>query len=342
MTDSTKTEALYHPVSIGSVSIGGNLFLAPLAGYTDRAFRSICIDRGASFTYTEMVSAEGLARNSGNTERLMHRAENEDLLGIQIFMNEASVAERCMPLLLAYRPTVIDINCGCPVPKVVKTGAGSALLQFPEKIHQIVSTIKGCCDVPVSVKIRLGWDARSINYRETTDAALSAKADMITMHARTKSMGYSGTADWQALADLKQYVASRAPHVPVFGSGDLFSAEAARRMLLDTKVDGVMFARGAMGNPFIFTDTIRLLTEGVQDKAASTRERTTAMLRQLHLMGEDIGERLACREMRKHATSYLKGLPHASQAKQELVHAATFAEYEAVCSRLAEESRTDL
>jgi nifR3 family TIM-barrel protein len=284
-----------------------------------------------------MVSAEGLARDSQNTERLLHRAENEMLLGMQIFMPEASVVERSLAKLLAYYPSVIDINCGCPVPKVVKTGAGSALLREPGKIHAIVRTIKDACDTPVSVKIRLGWESSSINYLETTDAALSAGVDMITMHARTKAMGYSGTADWQALAELKTHVLKHAPRVPVFGSGDLFTSEAAVGMLKTTGVDGVMFARGAMGNPFIFSDTKRLLTEGTTTSVHGTAQRVEALLRQLHLMGADVGERLACREMRKHATLYLKGIPHASQAKQRLVQAATYAEYEDVCAQLVEE-----
>jgi nifR3 family TIM-barrel protein len=342
MTTPSRYTALYHPVDIGRIRIDGNVFLAPLAGYTDRAFRSVCIDHGASFTYTEMVSAEGLYRDSMNTTSLVRRADNEQSLGIQIFMNDASVVERSLEKLLACNPTVIDINCGCPVPKVVKTGAGSALLRFPEKINGIVRVIKTACDIPVSVKIRLGWDASSINYQETTDAALDAGVDMVTMHARTKAMGYSGHADWQALADLKRYVASKAPRVPVFGSGDLFSARAAKEMLVQTNVDGIMFARGAMGNPFIFEDAIRLLTTGEEPLERSTSIRVETMLTQLHRMGADVGERLACREMRKHATSYLKGIPHASQAKQALVRASTYAEYATVCERLITEGPAEL
>jgi tRNA-dihydrouridine synthase B len=326
-------QALFHPVQIGNVVIPGNLFLAPLAGYTDRAFRTICKSMGASFTYSEMVSAEGVARESQNTDLLMIRGDNEELFSIQIFMIDASVVERCLPRLLTFNPTVIDLNCGCPVPKVVKTGAGSALLKTPRKIHDIVQVIKSGCNIPVSVKIRTGWDAHSINYRETADAALSAGADMITMHARTKAMGYSGTADWQALSDLKQFVLSRTLSqnkniIPVFGSGDLFSALAAKQMLEQTKVDGVMFARGAIGNPFIFQETQELLTNAKLPDSPSILERVTVMKKQLALLSIDKGERLACKEMRKHAAAYLKGIPHAAQAKQELVKSETITDYE--------------
>ncbi len=342
MTSKLQTKALFHPVDIGNVRIDGNLFLAPLAGYTDRAFRSVCIERGASFTYTEMVSAEGLARESENTEQLLIRAENESLLGVQIFMDDASVAQRCVERLLLSRPTVVDINCGCPVPKVVKTGAGSALLQNPQKIFEIVQVLKKDTQLPVSVKIRLGWDAHSINYIETTDAALSGGADMITMHARTRAMGYSGSAEWDSLGILKAYVHKKAPQVPIFGSGDLFTSQSAKLLLEQTGIDGVMFARGALGNPFIFSDTISLLTYGQEAPFHHIHERVAVLLKQLHHMGSYAGERLACREMRKHAAAYFKGIPHASKAKQALVTSNTFAEYEAVCTELLQQFDTSL
>ncbi len=333
--DAGHKHSLYHPVTIGSLTLEGNLFLAPLAGYTDKAFRSVCIERGASFTYSEMVSAEGLARGSDNTEKLMVRGEGEELFGIQIFMNEASVALRSLPRLLQYKPSVIDINCGCPVPKVVKTGAGSALMKEPEKVHAMVKALKEYTDIPVSIKIRTGWDRSSITYKEIADAALSGGVDMITMHARTRQEGYSGTADWNKLTELTHFVRNRRPEVIIFGSGDLFTPIKAKEMLQSTGVDGVMFARGAIGNPFIFEDTKRLLT-GEKVSEHDLAERLEVMLRQLHLMGEDTGEDHACREMRKHATSYLKGIPHGSKAKQELVQANTYSQYEQICSLLVD------
>ncbi len=328
-----KTSSLYHPVTIGNVNVDGNLFLAPLAGYTDRAFRGICKTQGASFTYTEMVSAEGIARGSDNTESLMIRDKSEEQLGIQIFMSQASVALRALPRLLHYNPTTIDINCGCPVPKVIKTGAGSALMNEPDKIHNMVKALKECTDIPISIKIRTGWSDSSINYKEVASAALSANVDMITMHARTRKMGYSGLADYNALKELKQYVAYRDPKVVVFGSGDLFSPMDAKKMLQTTHVDGVMFARGAIGNPFIFQNTIRLL-QNQKPIEISLDERLNLLLTQLHSMGEYAGETLACREMRKHATSYLKGIAHGAKAKQSLVQSTTYKEYEDVCNEL--------
>ncbi len=329
----SKVSPLYHPVEIGNVTLNGNIFLAPLAGYTDRAFRSVCIDQGASFTYTEMVSAEGVARGSANTESLMERGNNESLLGIQIFMNEASVALRALPRLLHYNPTTIDINCGCPVPKVVKTGAGSALMNEPEKIHSMIKTLKEFTDIPISIKMRTGWDESSINFKEIASAALSAKVDMITMHARTRKMAYSGNADWNTLKELKQFVSYRDEHVVVFGSGDLFSHTDAKEMLQQTHIDGIMFARGAIGNPFIFSNTIRVL-KNEKPIEPTVEEKLQVMLKQLYAMGSYAGEFLACREMRKHATSYLKGMAHGAQAKQALVQCTTYEEYEFVCGEL--------
>ncbi|MDA3822184.1 MAG: tRNA dihydrouridine synthase DusB [Bacteroidales bacterium] len=325
--------SLYHPVTIGNVTIGGNIFLAPLAGYTDRAFRSVCISQGASFTYTEMVSAEGVARGSDNTESLMIRDTRESQLGIQIFMPEASVALRALPRLLHYNPTIIDINCGCPVPKVIKTGAGSALMNDPDKIHNMIKNLKEFTDIPISIKIRTGWDDSSINYKDVASAALSAKVDMITMHARTRKMAYSGIADWNTLKELKQYVSYRNPKVVVFGSGDLFSPMDAKKMLKTTGIDGLMFARGAVGDPFIFNNTIRLLQNN-KIIEPTLEEKLTLLLTQLHTMGEYTGESNACREMRKHATSYIKGMAHGAKAKQALVQSTTYKEYEHVCDEL--------
>lgn len=327
-------ESLYHPVHIGSLQVEGNLFLAPLAGYTDRAFRSICLEHGCSLTFSEMVSAEGIARDNEMTKQLMERGEHENLFAIQVFMHDASVLERAIPILMQYKPSLIDINCGCPVPKVVKTGAGSALLHYPEKIFEMVTLLRSLTDVPISVKIRLGWDANSINYQETTDAILRGGAHMITMHARTRSMGYSGTADWESLADLKLWVEKQSPSTVVCGSGDLFTAEKAKQMLLETGVDGVMFARGAMGNPFIFTQT-RALLEGKEEQIEISLEaRISVMKKHLALMISYIGEKSACKEMRKHAVAYLKGIPYASKAKQSMVHSSTYAEYDTVFQEL--------
>jgi len=344
MDTSSFFNKLWHPVSIGAVTIPGNIFLAPLAGYTDRAFRAVCRQQGAALTYSEMVSAEGVASKGANSESLMLRGQGEDLFAIQLFMNDAEVVERALERVLTFNPTVLDINCGCPVPKVVKTGAGSSLMLQPHKIHDIVKTITKACSVPVSVKIRTGWDARSINWAETSDAAIEGGASMITMHARTKSMGYSGKADWQALADLKNHVDKRSREIgrPIvaFGSGDVFSAGDAQAMLAETALDGLMFARGAIGNPFVFADTIALLTGQSVPSLHPIAERVAVMRLHLSFHVDSVGEHLACRQMRKHAAAYLRGMKDASRAKQELVRATTVEQYARVFDRLLADGDT--
>ena len=319
---------LYHPVRIGSLIIPGNLFLAPLAGFTDPAFRQLCLEYGASLTYSEMVSAEALARNSEKTIHLMKRSPGETLLGIQIFLSDSSTARRALPVLLKAHPSLIDINCGCPVPKVVKTGSGSALMRNPEKIGDIVRVLTENTDIPVTVKIRSGWDSSSINYLETAEYAVKAGASLITMHPRTRTQGYSGFADWSMLNKLKKSI-----DVPVVGSGNLFTPEDAQRMLKETGIDGVMFARGAIGNPFIFEKTKELLTTGSCAGTVSANKRFSAALTHLKKCIDDKGESVACREMRKHIGSYTKGIRGGAALRNFIVHASTYAEYEEIFSR---------
>jgi len=315
-------DSLFHSIKIGNVTIPGNLFLAPLAGFTDKAFRSICISKGASFTFTEMVSAEALARNSEKTIKLMERAENEKLLGIQIFLPDADTAKRALPELLKANPTVIDINCGCPVPKVVKNGAGSALMRKPEVIQEIVKVITGETDIPVTVKLRTGWDLNSINYLEFSEAAIRGGASLLTMHGRTRSQGYSGEADWESIKNLKSKF-----DVPVIGSGNVFSANEAKIMLETTGIDGVLFARGAMGNPFIFEDTKQLL---LTDKAPSINKidiKIKTAWEHLLLTVKYKSEQTACREMKKQLCSYTKGQEGSAALRNRIVRAETLEEY---------------
>ena len=321
--------SLLHEVSIGNVTLKSNLFLAPLAGYTDKVFRSICLKHGAALAYTEMVSSEGVARDSAKTVVLMGRGEGEDNLAVQLFMPDADTARRSLEGVMAYKPAIIDINCGCPVPKVVKTGAGSALLQNPRTIREIVSTIVQNVDVPVTVKIRTGWDTNSINYLETAELVFDAGASALCMHARTRSQLYMPTAHWELLADLKRNY----PEKVIIGSGDLFCAEDGVRMLEQTGVDAIAYARGAIGNPFIFEQT-RALLEGKVPRPVSVDEKREAIM--IHLKGlvDYLGENTACREMRKHVCAYLKGIPNSAKVRQAVTTALTVQEYEGALSQL--------
>ena len=328
--------SLYHPVDIGTLHLDGNLFLAPIAGYSDMAFRSLCVEYGASLCTTEMVSAEALVRGNKKTELLMRRAPNEKVYCVQIFGGNAqTMAEAAKIVLEKTDCDCIDINGGCPVPKITKTGAGSVLTKEPERLFSIVKAVKESSieytslhpergNVPVTIKIRSGWDSSNITWKECADAALKAGADAITIHARTKAQGYSGKADWEIQKRLVEFVAKR---IPVFGSGDAFSPETAKLMLEQTDVDAVMFARGAMGDPFLFRRTKQFLTEGKYE-TETPKERLEAGLRELKMNVAEQGEKAACMLMRKKICAYSSGIKGGARLREQIVNSRSIKDYE--------------
>ena len=345
--------ALYHPVQIGSLSLPGNLFLAPVAGYSDRAFRSLCAECGADFAYTEMVSAEALTRGNEKTELLMRRAPNEEAYAVQIFGGEAETMANAAQIVLEKTSAeCIDINGGCPVPKIIKSNAGSALTRDPEHLFKIVNAVVEATknydgkrlnragevvpyekEIPVTMKFRLGWDSEHITWKECAEAALQAGASAITMHGRTRAQGYEGKSDWAALGALVQFVREKAADsgkkIPVFGSGDAFSPQDAKRMLEETGVDAVMFARGAMGNPFLFTKTREFLTSGTITEIP-VEKRIQAGFRELDLLVQDMGELSACRDARKRFCAYSKGIEGGATLRKEIVAAESVADYKQI------------
>ena len=326
--------SLYHPVSVGSALLPGNIFLAPVAGYSDAAFRSVCFGLGADLCYTEMVSSEALTRGHPKTGLLMDRAENETRFAIQLFGTDPATLAAAARLAASRGPVLIDLNCGCPVPKIVKAGAGSALMKRPSLIKDIVAAMTealGPEGPPVTVKIRSGWDAESVNYREAAEAAVEGGAKAVTLHARTRAQGYAGTADWSHIADLAARLG-----VPVFGSGDVSSPAAAARMVAETGCAGVMIARGAMGDPFIFR-MARAAMEGSGLDAPMARptaqEIVDAARRHLALSVRFLGERSACIEFRKQFCSYTHGTRGGSELRAAGVKACTIAEFEILFAR---------
>jgi nifR3 family TIM-barrel protein len=359
--------SIYHTVKIGSLELEGNLFLAPVAGYTDRAFRSLCVEEGANFSFTELVSAESLYRNFGRyglgakiqrrkdikeladiasqsaEERqingvavdsainLVRRGEKEKRYAIQLFGAESESIYKAALLLAPLRPDALDINAGCPVQKVVKNGAGSALMKNPASIGKIVEAAvrasrESLGNIPVMIKLRSGWDSASINYAECARIAVEAGAAMISLHPRTRSQNYGGKSNWAHIADLVSRLSAGGAGIPVTGSGDLYTPEDAQRMLQETGCAAVMFARGAMGNPFIFSQTRSLLETGVWEPAPYPA-RIAAAMRHLEMLACDIGERTACLEMRKQFCAYTKGLTGGAALRDKVVHASTIDEY---------------
>lgn len=308
--------------------------MAPVAGYSDVAFRSVCVENGACFTYTEMVSAEALVRNNQKTEVLMTRACNEKAYSVQIFGGEEEVMAQAAKIVREKtKCEVIDINCGCPVPKIIKTGAGSALTRDPDRLYKIAKAVIDAAEgTPVSIKIRSGWDKPNITWKEAAQAGLEAGVSAITIHPRTRAQGYEGLSDWNIMKELVDFVAEwnkthpdKIP-VPVFGSGDLFKPEDARRMFDQTKVDAVMFARGAMGNPFIFRDTTSLLTTGKYEPVPAV-DRVKTGFEELERLAAQTSEEHACLEMRKRFSAYSKGIQNGAALRAKIVHAATIADY---------------
>lgn len=321
-------QSLYHPVKIGNVELSGNLFLAPVAGYSDAAFRSVCIENGACFTYTEMVSAEALVRKNAKTEVLMTRAYNEKAYAVQIFGGQSqTLAEAAKIVKEKTGCEVIDINCGCPVPKIVKTGAGSALTRDPERLYEaakaVVDAVPG---TPVTVKIRSGWEVTNLTWKEAASAALNAGVSAITIHPRTKTQGYEGHSDWNIMKQLVELVKAEKPQVPVFGSGDLFKPEDAKKMLEETGVDGIMFARGAIGNPFIFKDATSLLKNGSYEPVPC-EVRIKTGFSELERLAKDTSESHACLEMRRRFSAYSKGIQNGAALRMQIVHAQTIQDY---------------
>lgn len=327
----TPLQSLYHPVKIGSLQVPGNLFLAPVAGYSDRAFRSLCISCGADFTYTEMVSSEALTRESEKTEKLMYRAENERNYAVQLFGGDpVRMGDAARITIERFNPECIDINAGCPVPKIVKTGAGSSLTRDPDRLYTITeAVVQAAAPTPVTVKIRSGWDDSRLTWREAALAALSAGAAAITLHPRTRAQGYEGTARRELVGELVELVRREKSTVPVFSSGDLFTPEDAKATLESTQCDGVMFARGAIGNPFIFTQTKALLTTGTYGDIPA-EERMKAGWKELADLVTDFGETSACRVMRKRFSAYSRGIQRGAALRSRLVKAETLEDYRSI------------
>jgi tRNA-dihydrouridine synthase B len=304
---------LYQPVQIGPVHLEGNIFAAPLAGYTNAAYRSLCLAHHANLAFSEMISCEGLLRESTKTLEYAQRADNEKFLALQLFGGNEDAIEKAIPVALQFNPAIIDFNAGCPMPKVNRSWAGSALLQHPELLARLVKLLRKNipAHVAVTVKIRNGWNDHQLNYLDVADRLLQAGADMITLHPRTREQGYNGRANWDHLALLKKTF----PTAIICGSGDLFSAHDAQHMLEQTGVDAVMFARGMLGNPHIFTQTRALLSNQSMPQI-SPYDQLLMAKEHLKLVIHYHGGHHAGVDFKKHLLVYLKGLPGLKPTKE--------------------------
>ena len=302
----------------------GKAYLAPLAGYTDAAFRHLCIEQGASLTYTEMVSAMGLHYGSEKTASLVAFADNEQRAGVQLFANQPEpLAQSICRLQDEYpeRIALFDINMGCPAPKITGGGQGCALMKDMPLAARLIEAAVKVSRVPVTVKFRKGWDNASVNAVEFARMAEQSGAAAVAVHGRTRQQFYSGHSDSSIITQVKAAVS-----IPVIGNGDIFTAQDAANMLRLTGCDAVMVARGALGNPFIFREINHLLETGEALSPATFDERAAALLKQARLACESKGERNAMRQIRKHAAWYLKGAKNATRLREAAVRLQTYAE----------------
>lgn len=298
---------------IGDTVIPNNLFLAPMAGITDIAFRMICKEFGCGMTYTEMISAKGLYYENKKTEELMTILPEELPVGVQIFGSDPVIMAMMAEKVSESPAAVIDINMGCPAPKIVRNGEGSALLKNPKLAGQIVRNVKKASSKPVTVKIRKGWDEHSVNAIEIAQIIEGEGADAITVHGRTREQYYSGKADWDIIKRVKEKV-----RIPVIGNGDIFTPEAASEMLLQTGCDGIMVARGSQGNPWLFKNIKDYLATGRYCGKVSARDKIEMALKHLNLIIKYKGEKIGAKEMRKHIPWYLKGLRGSAEIKRKI------------------------
>ena len=317
---------------IGDIEIESKLALAPMAGVSDLAFRCICRELGAGLTYTEMVSAKALVYQDSKTRGLLCLGAAEHPAGAQIFGSDAAcMAEAAGIALEISRADFIDINMGCPVGKVVKSGDGSALMREPDKAMRIIEAVRASANRPVTIKIRKWLDKGSVNAVEFAKMAESAGVSAIAVHGRTRTQMYSGRADWDIIREVKNAV-----KVPVLANGDVWEAQDAVKILKYTGADMAMVGRGSFGNPWLFLQAQALLEDREAPPRPPLGERAETAMRQFELASEVKGEHIACLEARKHYAWYLRGVPHSWRYKEQISKASTLNDLRKITEALRE------
>lgn len=300
-------------MKIGNVNIENRIFLAPMAGVTDMPFRVLCKEQGCGLVYTEMVSAKGMHYADEKSAQLTLLNEKEKPGAVQIFGSDPEIMAEVAAKLNESDASIIDINMGCPAPKITKNGEGSALMKRPDLVAKIIRAVVCASKKPVTVKIRKGWDDSLVNAVEIAQIAEESGASAVAVHGRTREQYYSGKADWDIIKQVK-----RSLSIPVIGNGDVVGPSAAKHLLEETGCDAIMVGRGAQGNPWIFNQINKYLEEGIIISAPTPEQKITTIIRHMNMLIDLKGERTAILEMRSHMAWYIKGLRDATYTKQKI------------------------
>ena len=314
---------------IGNVELSGYAALAPMAGVADRAFRELCMDFGAGYCVSEMVSSKGIAYNSKKSAELMEISDSERPCAVQIFGTEPDTMADAARFALRYRPEVIDINMGCPAPKIAGSGSGAALMRDPELCGRIVQAVSRAVDIPVTVKIRSGFDAEHINAVEVAKIVEKNGAQAVTVHGRTKEQFYAPPVNYDIIREVKQALT-----IPVIGNGDVCDAKSAQHMLEYTGCDYLMIGRGALGNPWVFREINEYFEKGIIIDPPTLGEKCDILLRHISAVVKYKGENIGMREARKHTAYYLKGFKNAAKLRNLAFSMKTLSDLENLISEI--------
>lgn len=321
-------------MKIGNVEIKGKAVLAPMAGVADRAFRELCVDYGASYVVSEMISSKGVSMGDRKSKDLAFLSEKERPAAIQIFGSDPVIMAQSVEQVMQFSPEIIDINMGCPAPKIAGNGGGASLSKNPQLAEEIVKAVVDASPVPVTVKIRMGWDFENINAVEMAQRAENAGASAITIHGRTRQQMYSPPVDRNIIAEVKKSVS-----IPVIGNGDIIDEQSAAIMLEETNCDLIMIGRGALGRPWVFSQINAYLEHGRVIPEPPVSERMRVMIKHIETLCQYKGDYVGMREARKHAGWYTKGLRGAAKYRQELGTIETLEQLQKIAYKICVENQ---
>lgn len=324
-------------MNIGNVSLDNRVFLSPMAGVTDLPFRLICKQKGCGMLYTEMINAKALCYDDENTKKMLKIEEEEHPIAVQIFGSDPEYMGKAAAIMNEYPNEILDINMGCPAPKVIKNGDGSALMRNPKLAAEVLTAVVKNSEKPVTLKIRKGWDDDSVNAVEIAKIAEECGISALAIHGRTREQFYSGKADWDIIAEIKQAI-----NIPVIGNGDVFEVQDAVNMLEKTKCDAIMIGRGAQGNPWIFNRINHYMKTGEILPEPTLEEKINTAIRHMNLAVAEHGDYVAVREMRKHIGWYLKGLKNSAKYRDQINKITDYKEVIAMLEEYVQHSLTQI